>query len=117
MVFSIANLVSLANGKSGKMPLPFYYWNKDDDDVTTEGYFASDIGIRLGDQITIINANRDNKVEGYFTFSNNKLSFNAYEQLTTEPSPQLTGLQTQITELQNQITELQTQLTELQNQN
>ena len=56
MSFNIELLTPLNNGKNGKVPTMWTYWNKDGDTLTETGYFPKSYGLRNGDQIVVIGA-------------------------------------------------------------
>jgi hypothetical protein len=54
MAFDRQNLTIMAgNVKSGEVPAIWYYWNEDNDTVTTAGFFT-DKRVKVGDQIAVI---------------------------------------------------------------
>ena len=55
MTFKIDNLTPFANnGKKGRVPVLYTYYNGDGDTVTTAGYFPYG-NFEVGDQILVIN--------------------------------------------------------------
>ena len=57
MSFNIINLTPLQNGKNGKVPCIWTFYNKDNDNITIENYFKKDCGLKNGDQIIVISSN------------------------------------------------------------
>jgi hypothetical protein len=67
MAFTLENLGILGNAtKSGVVPVVYSYWNEEDDDVTTAGYFE-DLRLKVGDQIQVTSA--DYTTLGFYRIS------------------------------------------------
>lgn len=77
MSFNIELLTPLNNGKNGKVPTMWTYWNKDRDTLTETGYFTKGSGLRNGDQIVVIGADYTTRTNGYVLESNGILTFMA----------------------------------------
>lgn len=75
MSFNIELLTPLNNGKNGKVPTMWTYWNKDGDTLTETGYFTKSSGLRNGDQIVVIGADYTTRTNGYVLESNGILTF------------------------------------------
>lgn len=59
MAFKLENFGSeVANAKSILGGVAYYrYWNQDNDDLSVAGYFPKNLGLKLGDRITVIPTN------------------------------------------------------------
>jgi hypothetical protein len=73
MAFKLQNLVNLCNGKKGKVPIMYEYYNQDNDAVETDGFFDISSGIIAGDQIFVISADYTTMDTGYFADSSKGL--------------------------------------------
>lgn len=70
MAFKRQNLTPFANnGKKGRVPVLYVYWNKDNDTVTTAGFFPYG-DFEVGDQIIVIDSDYANNEWYNVTISN-----------------------------------------------
>lgn len=78
MTFKLENLTPLNNGKNGKVPVLWTYWNEGGDTLTAAGFFPLSSGLKAGDQITVINADYTEQSTGYITEALGALTFTAH---------------------------------------
>ena len=78
MTFKLENLTPLNNGKNGKVPVLWTYWNEDGDTLTTAGFFPISSGLKTGDQITVIDDDYTAQSTGYITEASNVLTYTAH---------------------------------------
>ena len=79
MSFNIENLTPLNNGKNGKVPTMWTYFDKNGDTLTETGYFPKSCGLRNGDQVIVISADYTTRTNGYVLESNGILTFTAQQ--------------------------------------
>lgn len=55
-MYKMQNLTPFANnGKKGRIPMLWVYWNEDNDTITTAGFFPTVGDLTNGDQILMVN--------------------------------------------------------------
>ena len=79
MTFKLENLTPLNNGKNGKVPTFWTYWDEDADTLTTAGYFPLSSGLKAGDQIFVVEFDCSAQSTGYITENSGVLTFTASE--------------------------------------